>query len=245
MSRFIILSTQRTGSTLLQSYLDQHSNVDCYSEMFLNKINDEKSYRKFKSATLKNTLMSCFNETNLMKKYLDNLLFTRELPGASGFKLMYNQIAPSLLNWIDENDVKIIHMTRKNTLKIALSRKIAKITRKYHSHYEGMESYSPPKVYLNPDRLIIDIQNFIHNIDFFREIFKHKPSLEICYEDLVHHKNSVTEKIFNFFEVPLLENIEFPTKKINPQLIVDLLQNYDEVYEVLNGTVFQCFLEED
>jgi LPS sulfotransferase NodH len=100
IQKFVILSAQRSGSTLLMSLLDSHPNIECWDEIFdcHHHIHTFPSFEKY-AATLD--------------------------AGAIGFKLQYNQIEDmwgdlGLINRFNAEKYKIIHLLRKDKVRRAM-----------------------------------------------------------------------------------------------------------------------------
>ena len=128
---FIIITSQRTGSTMLVRLLDSHPDVFCLGEMFFQKKESDYSYRTYFGANYSRKILNVFNRASAVKGYLDEF-YSRNNCGATGFKFMYGQARsfpprfPSVLDYAKKNEIKIIHNICSNYLRLLTSRVSAK-----------------------------------------------------------------------------------------------------------------------
>eukprot|EP00563_Minutocellus_polymorphus_P004972 CAMPEP_0181026408 /NCGR_PEP_ID=MMETSP1070-20121207/3625_1 /TAXON_ID=265543 /ORGANISM="Minutocellus polymorphus, Strain NH13" /LENGTH=430 /DNA_ID=CAMNT_0023103601 /DNA_START=75 /DNA_END=1367 /DNA_ORIENTATION=- len=126
-NQFIIISQQRSGSRFLTSLLDGHKDIRCGNEELLQWTKDhggdpdnDANGKDFSGSTVKDyaTEMEAIME-RLPQEPTDGS------PEGSptthvGFKIMYDQgilhFGEELLQHLDDNDIKIIHLVRTNKL---------------------------------------------------------------------------------------------------------------------------------
>lgn len=113
--KFLILSRSRTGSNLLRSLLSSHPDVICLGEIFGSVGNEVKN------DIIKSPI-----------KYLKRIAFGYHKKNIKsvGFKIFYYhpefKCSTNIWNYLEnQNNIKIIHLKRKNILRTILSRKIA------------------------------------------------------------------------------------------------------------------------
>ena len=141
---FIIITTARTGSNMLVEFLSVQKGVKCENEILkyhdiitpINKIRYHYRNPTVYQEIIKligNDPSKVFYNRNLnVIKYLDLFLSVIDKP-IQGFKVFYNNhivkgdIKIEFLKYIKENNVKIIHLTRDNTVLQFFSRKLAQI----------------------------------------------------------------------------------------------------------------------
>ncbi len=242
MRKFIILTTMRSGSTLLWRYLDGHPNIAAHGEMFLNSLKRGDSYATFRKTSLKTRVLHHTSRKKMVDQYLTRLFQVDEGIKAAGFKLMYPQIFNELEEWINLNEVHVIHLIRKNVLKIILSRETARIRKLTHT--TTTENIVPVKVRIKPARLVKTMGRILDEVEFHRKRFSKKPRIEVAYEAFMTDKEAVTRRISEFLDVPYFDNMPMPPlKKINPDSIRELMSNYEEVRQSLTGTPFEIYLK--
>lgn len=250
MTKFIVLTTQRTGSSWLIDLLSNHPEISAYGEIFINRIPNREnpwvkglmppiSFYEFKQ----NNCERHFLVINYLR-YLDKMVFGNK---ANGFKMMYNQLGrntETILPLIF-NNFRIIHLIRKNILDIIISRK--------HLHTKGMKHFVNDEqknkirtVSLNPDTIIQEIGNIERKVDFFRKLLFILPlrTLTVFYEDLVKEKETTLNKIFKFLNVNgniIISKTRF--RKIHTIAKSDLIENFDAIQKILSATKYKEFLE--
>ena len=241
MKKFIILTTQRSGSTLLWRYLNEHPKISAHGEMMLMSIRREDSYSTFIQSSIKRKIMHYFDKNKALDKYFLELFRENRYIEAAGFKLMYNQISKSLDKWIIQNKLYIIHLIRENTLKLVLSRETAKIRKLYHANNDL--KISPVKVKLNPNRIVDVLKKINTEIEYNKRRYCYNPYMEIKYEDLQCDIAKAARSIYRFLNVDDVKKLNIPLKKINPDSLEDLIQNYEEIREVLIDAKYGKFFD--
>ena len=257
---FIVLTTQRSGSTFFIQYLDSHPEVSCQGELFLDVKHNFRlrSYLKwkyrFKRKFTKNYMWFqnylrtniwrqieyTFLKKRLTEKFLSNIYSTDGCNKAIGFKLMYNQNNRIISNWLKRNNVAIIHLVRLNLLKILISR--IYMAEKNIAHTSKVIKHE--KICLETKYLIQKLTRMENEINENKNRFSSFPRyLEITYEDFFNNRDFEQQKILHFLGVKESSSLHSELKKINPNRIEDILENYEEVRLSLTGTKFISFLE--
>lgn len=241
MKRFVILATQRSGSTLLWRTLDQHPNIEAHGEMFLSTLQRKDSYRTYLRSSSLHFLQHYVMKKRSVDDYLTQLFRSREDIYAIGFKLMYNHLFGELSRWLKDHDVSIIHLIRKNLLKAILSRETARERNLYHA--AAGKRIPQVKITLDPQRLIRDLEGIRKEISLHRKSFYDLPHLEVYYEDVLSNREHFYRSVFDFLDVENISALQEPLKKINPDSVDDLLSNSQEVRQALLGTPFEEYLK--
>jgi LPS sulfotransferase NodH len=233
MTKFVIFTTQRTGSTFLKNYLNSHPEITCFGELFNKpkyclKVHQNQFYKR--------------NHFNLFAKYkalpyLESMLIGNQ---AVGFKLMYNQAKEISLTpcKMRTSDIKIIHLTRENFLKIYISRQMKKKTGVSHTKRSLDKKL---KISLNCEQLIESIKKIQNEVEYYN-ILLSKESLNIQYEHLFRDIEGETEKILNFLKIVPNGTMSCHLKKITSDALSDIIDNYDEVTSHLKNTPYEKFL---
>lgn len=224
--RFIILARSRTGSNLLVSFLNSHSNV--YSEGEIVSWLHGRDYRSI--------LRRVFG------KQPNEIL-------AKGFKIFYYhpQDDDSCKIWDDlvaMDDLVVIHLKRRNILRTLISRKIAGI--------QGVYSDTPGKRKVNSDKKVVNftVQDLEEGFQYTRkmetdgdEMFKDHPLLPIYYEDLVNDPEGTFNKVTDLLGVDQIHP-QTNFRKQNPEKASTLITNYHELEKAFAGTEWSEFFEE-
>ncbi len=115
--KFLLLSTQRSGSHLLRKYLGSHPQLECEDEIEFNKQIAIKALKE-NIKGFKGLYLDGKHKSFLLKYDKDFPLGVLDhLPENSGFLVQYNQLDPQ----INLSGVNVIHLIRKNLLERAIS----------------------------------------------------------------------------------------------------------------------------
>jgi hypothetical protein len=150
-ARFAIITRGRTGSNLLHSLLGSHPRVRAGGEIFGEYMLRQPEMKK-EILTLGPALYArrCFDRTGF--------------ESAVGIKILYHQIEqpyawncgveglPEVLDFLkSQEDIKIIHLKRRNRLKTLTSRRVAKLTKKYLEYEEQAARANNIRISLTTD----------------------------------------------------------------------------------------------
>ncbi len=112
MKKCCIISQQGSGTNLLRSFLNSHPDIFIFDEIFTRS--EKFTWYKDHGNTVKDYLDiffetgDTFNKFNMVQEEKGNI------PKVFGFDLKYNNIKanPQILDWLMQNDVKILHLYR-------------------------------------------------------------------------------------------------------------------------------------
>ena len=245
MTNFVVLSTQRSGSTWVVDMLTSHPRVVAYSELFMHGGEGTPKWGKEKDLPYWQTYSRGKTGGRLARpywlwKYLGEAFQERPEIDAIGFKLMYSQLTrisrplmPAL--WLKR--VRIIHLIRRNALDVVLSKE-AGAARQGKLHARNGDEVEQVRLNLDTQSLLRRMTLHARAIAGARVRFKRVglPYTEVVYEDLAANENGFTE-LFEFLGVepaPVTSSLQ----KLNPTAHEELIENYGEVREALEGTEF-------
>ena len=203
---FALLCAPRTGSTLLHTYLNFHPHVKSYGEIIREKFeynpNDEGSI-----------VRKVFMPYSKNLKAIGLKLFYDYYKGEPHYNNAFQEI-------LSKSDMKIIHLVRKDILKLYVSLKIAEKTNVWSTGKSA--AYLDTRISIDADDFIRFRKTYIDNKELVTTLFQHHSVLEICYEDLTTDTENVLEKVQQFLGVEQHElktllkkqNIESPEKYI-------------------------------
>jgi LPS sulfotransferase NodH len=238
MTKFVIFTLPRTGSTLLSKSLDKHPEIFCDDEIFhfaFREYFSEEQFRFLKIPFLPKKINYIVNYPatylrlpSFLNKYFRNK--KGENFKARGFKLMYYQTfyMPGLINYLKKNDVKIILLLRENILRNALSDLRARATGIYHHQDDNEEQRSGlSKLNVDTDALKQKMNNIVHQNQKLEAIVKNMDYIKIHYEDFADWDVTMN-KIADFLHVSR-QPVKAGAKKLNPDALQDMIANYTEV----------------
>lgn len=243
MIKFIVLSTQRSGSSYLCSLLDKHPDIRCVEEIFMPRNRNPVTYRTWRNASFGRKLKHLFTRQESIDAYLEELCAGQPKLDAFGFKLMYGQVAryPEILNWCKRNDVRVVHLIRKNALKMVVSRQVA-LKRGVYLSTRPVEAVT---VNLDTRRLIPELQQSDRLVQHNRELFSMLPCIETSYEEVMKDRDEQLRRVQTFLGCHVNLQLSSELVKTSPDSLENLIDNYGEVCEALSGSRFEKYLERE
>ena len=242
--KFVLISTQRSGSTFIRTSLDSHPKIQCIGETFLPRYGVPLSFRHFVAGKHLRSLRNWLDRRRLVFEYLDQLY---ALPGveATGFKFMYSQARripwryPMVLDYVADKGIRVIHVIRRNTLKLYLSRESLKLRRMAHS----TKPIDVQRIAVDTHRLEAELEAIEEEMARWRERLKPLRPMDLCYEDFVANREMETRRLLKYLDVSEHHDLTSQLVQLSPTLIKDLVVNYDELERVLRETRFAGFLD--
>ena len=245
-NKFVVLTTNRSGSEWVMSTLNRFPNVFAHSELFLprpqvseGKWNSDFAYPRFVESKVKGLALRPFSVFSYLNTFYS-------MPGKVGFKLMYKQLGlfPEILVYLLRHRVHVIHLMRQNHLDVMLSYAVkAKIGQ---SHLlAGQSAPDELRVRLDTRTLVRKLAWLQEQQNIARRLLKffRLPHVEVIYEDLVRN-HTLFLRIADFLSINAEQQItEFALTKIRKEGHRNVIGNYDEVKEVLVNSKFAGLLE--
>lgn len=247
-TRFIVLATQRTGSTWLVDMLDSHPAIAAYEELFLPPEAHHETWghgdREFFYAYYARRAGRRWPLNRLFwsLRYTDEVFSPTFATDAIGFKLMYGQLRafPWLLAYVVLRRIRVVHLVRTNLLDLVLSRETAEARRQYHAL--ASDTINQSVVQLQADQLVSELERLEQSVNRMRSLLSGLPvpRLEVSYEELAVDEGALA-RVLRFLNVaprPLTSRLT----KLNSDTRQELIGNYEEVERALLGTRFEQFL---
>jgi hypothetical protein len=241
----VILGTQRTGTTLVRTSLSSHPDIRCVGEAF--KLG-KKPYKEaggfwhYSHRSIADRLRSIFLPGRSTLRYLDDL-FADPRYEAIGFKLMLNQCRSRPYLWpaLRDRNIRALLVSRRNVLKTLLSRLTAAQSGVYHvsktlEQPTAVSSWKASRIHVDPSTVNqkLDAIESEHD-DWLSMLSDVVPYCDIVYEDYVADMEAFNRSILDFLDVryrPLHSDL----RKVNPDKLEDIIENYDEIAATLAGT---------
>ena len=255
MKKFVVVGVQRSGTTFIGSSLDSHPQIKYVGEVFkvrgwyLNRSSKKLTRRKAysgeygytnwsdRSVTRQISHFVCRNQAT--KNYLD-YFYNLEDYDAVGFKLMSSQARrfKGIIPYIQNNDVKVIHIIRENILKTHISRLSASSRSVYHSD----KVIRSAKINVPITDLIKNLEKINQDNRRWESLFANTGNyLQVSYESFVKNRTDETEKMCSFLDVEF-QQIQSSLVKLNPDSLKDIIENYQQVESQLSGSEFEWAL---
>jgi LPS sulfotransferase NodH len=220
--RFAIVSNARTGSNYLLDGLKTSPAIRMYHEIFAG--HNREIGRDFDRI-----LSTAYQYENRSTQLV-------------GFKVFYNHLTDEEWKKLTAlDDLKIIHLTRKNRLRTVISLEIAFKTGQWT---KAGKSGSPKdkRVTLDPLKLLKRLEQIEEGERATRVRFCDRQILEVVYEELVRSPNDVFASVSAYLGVDGIDPAKIRLKRQNPESLAQLIINYDEVEAALKNTRFAEYL---
>lgn len=259
MKRFVVLGTQRTGTTLVRTSLDSHPDIRCHGEVFVvgrwperftrrKPYTEPDGYWAYRRASLPARLASFLQPDRTVARFLDDLYAGNE--SAIGFKLMLTEAQrfPAAVRYLKANRVAAIHVLRRNLLDVMISRRMARTTGVYHRHADttpasdGRPARAPLRLTLDTGRLLRDLEAIAEEDRRWQELaYDQLPFMRVYYEDFVASRDARSKELLDFLGVAP-RPLSSPLRKVVESDWRQVVVNPQGVEAVLRGTTFEHLL---
>lgn len=212
VNKYIILFQGRAGSTFLTEHTCSHPSVRAMYEEFADVDPDWNSQLDW---------MSQFYFAKRGKQIK-----------AVGFKTKLTQVAdPDLFsNFIEDNNIKVIHLYRRNLAKLIISIiRADELRRRYGGSNLYPENKSLGKIKISVD----EFRRYKCRTRIYRELKEYVNQLntDVChvnYEQLLYRRKGTLNRIWDFLGVERIET-EARVVKNTPDQLSDAVENLDEL----------------
>ncbi len=199
--RFVVVGAARTGTSLLVSLLNANRECLCGGELFNEALvaEDIIPWRGLEESRRGELLDLRHVDA---AKFWDSLSADEISPGrrAVGFKLLYwhGLERPSLLESLTaDKSLRVIHITRRNLLRRAISERRAEMTDRWVVH-RGAPIEPCPRVPLLAGELASSIARIEAHQREFDTLFADHPTLRVIYEDLANDPDRLAARASAF-----------------------------------------------
>lgn len=143
------------------------------------------------------------------------------------------------------DDLRIIHLVRRNTLRMLASHHLA-VARGVHVSSEPLR-HDMSSVDLPVDDLLRRLRKKTQLVEAFRGHLDQRPqTCEIAYEDIMSGDTVSEDLVSTLCEFFMVEDNfarQPKTVKLGPERLRDMIGNYSAVASALSGTEFETMLE--
>lgn len=223
---FVVLSRGRTGSTLLLDLLRCHPLVHCDGEILSYRLlvtSPEELLRSraalFPSRAYGFKLRPAHYQTQRIRD-----------PGAFFAALLKE-------GW------RLVHLTRRNVLRVALSRLALAQTRIVHRKV-GDRPVDAAHIHVRSDDLFSLLAEVERETQTERELLASIPHISLTYEeDLLHAecRQPALDRVFSFLELPPVA-VSTRYQRLTSDRLSDFVQNYHQLADMLAGTEYSRYL---
>jgi len=239
--KFIIMGMPRSGSNFLASSLRSGKNIIAFGELFNEKSHQRRDIQ-WDTPGYRTTEKALRLRDADPVGFLESMVFNRRPVGieALGFKLFYHHADE---NWapvwpyLKEQDLKVLHLKRKNYLKVHLSMSVARRTREFLSQSSKPRQLA---IHLDYDECLQWFEMTRAWDTEFNTCFK--DNLVIHYDDLVIDHARCMREIQEYLNVRISETSSPLTKQARLPLENAIL-NFDQLKRQFAGSEWAEFFE--
>ncbi len=222
--RFAIVGNARTGSNYLLDGLKTSPSIRMYHEIFA-------AHNRQVGTDFEKILSTVFQYESRSIQMV-------------GFKVFYNHLTEGEWNkLLARDDLKIIHLTRRNRLRTVISLEIAFKTGQWTK--SGTSSgLKEKRVTLDPSKIIKRLEQIEEGEVVARSHFRDRNILEVVYEELVQSPAVVFASVSSYLGANGIDPSKIRLRRQNPETLQQLIVNYDEVKTLLGSTKFAGYLDD-
>jgi LPS sulfotransferase NodH/glycosyltransferase involved in cell wall biosynthesis len=239
--RFVIVGTGRTGSTMLISLINNHSEALTFGELFRSP--DSIGWDVPSHAPASDAAMLAVYRHHPVR-FLQSMVFRDWKPGqrAMGFKIFYYHARefPFAAVWEylrNETDIRVLHVKRRNVLAQYLSLQRAHMTDRWSG--PSQDAISAP-LHLSPEecqRHFAWVRRSEAEHDAF---FARHPVLPVIYEDLLTGQTGQMARVQDFLGLNR-ERLAATTVRQSSRPLSEAIANYEELEVSFAGTEWAEF----
>lgn len=207
---FITLSSHRSGSSVLQRYLDSHPEIKARQE-------ELRAQNRFKVP---------------LEDWLKNFFTSEPDYKVFGFKVQYSHIRPALLNYIKKNNIKVIQLIRRDMLETCFWH-----SRNYRGRTEG--GFGTDLIVPKGEKIEAKIPNVIRSLKQLKrwiDMYRKLADFTLFYEDdmtgghdsATFYNEGKRRELFDFFRVEDSDH-EFSQRKAKRLPLEKIVVNYKEL----------------
>jgi hypothetical protein len=240
-TRFVIVTSARTGSTLLTRSIGQNDKAIVYGEIMRREDLFPPRFGQLSDSDhLFREDPARFLEKCVYHKYPTKIV-------AVGFKMFYVH-APRDTQWgravwgylAGRTDLRVIHLRRRNLLAALTSLKKAAETDQW-VNYSGAAQQNALPLDFEDTRASFE-QSMAWEKEF-AELFVGHPTFDLYYEDLTADFSAQMGGVQEFLGLPVRDLTPATSKRPSPPLSRQIA-NYDELKSQFTGTPWAVFFEE-
>ena len=222
--RFAIIGNARTGSNYLMAGLKSSASIRIYHEIFAD-------HHRRVGEDFDRVFSTVFQPESKSTKMV-------------GFKVFYNHLTEDeWQKFLACQDLKIIHLTRRNRLRTVISLEIAFKTGQWTRSRKGSSGqFREKQLILDPSKTIKRMEQIEEGEAKTRARFRDRKILEVVYEELVQFPHSIFESVGQYLGTDGIDPGKIRLKRQNPETLQQLIINFDEIEAVLRNTRFAEYL---
>ncbi|MCB1493070.1 MAG: sulfotransferase [Rhodobiaceae bacterium] len=239
-NRVCIITTQRSGSTWLMQSLNKLDFLRCYGEVFLPEHTDTfQGDPRLRPPMFYGQFCESRGKARAIGGFLDMLEGSSDKPVI--FKIMYDQIRrhPEIIPALIMRRYRIIHLVRRDTVRLLTSRLLARTTKVYHSTSEVEQPVLRPEP-TEFRRSLEHIDRLTGRADFLLKLLPLR-CMTIDYETMASDPDAMMARLGEFVGIDGFRYVR-DTKgwvKTNKRTLSQNYENFAELRSAVAGTPFE------
>ena len=245
MTKAIILTTQRTGSTFLVECLQSHPEVFCLGEMLVGghvPIPGLVYRSRYATKAWRVLTSGALFPRRMMDRYF--ALGTRPV---MAFKAMYNHIG---LPWTRRylrvhSEIRILHLRRHNLLKQYVSHELIRVPREGRWDPHTTAPVAAASIPVSSEAALRYMRRIRAEHSEHERLFSQHPRMQLSYESMIggdHLAEGVAREVCDFLGI-VQRPMRSKLVKMNPANLRDMITNYDEFARDISRTEFADLLD--
>lgn len=235
-SKFLILTTSRSGSTMFMDSLNRIDGVEGHMELFLDQ------YRRRPPIAGRNDYPRFIEQRPQLRsrrpratwRYLSGL-YRRDQ--SVGFKLMYTHLRnyPEILPYAMARNIRIIHLIRSNYLDTVISEKLAELTGDSHTTKDDWRMEHA--IHLDPGETVDAVRTRARQVRLMSLMCGSmgSRSMTVYYEELVRDYTLAMRRVCDFLGIRNSGDFrQTSLKKRQTREKRDVIGNYDDIEAALS-----------
>jgi hypothetical protein len=221
--------------------LNSHPAISCLWDIFWGEGKTDYCFNTYLASRNLRRVPRFFGRSRLLSDYLSRYYAKFTDVEAAGFLLKWRNVRqyPEVLKWLSDNDVKIVHIVRENSLihQVALQLRRSGIVR-HHSRTDIEFS----RVSLDVKSIVRELRTWRRRLERHRALLRGADSLEIHYESLLANEAAGVRRVLEFLGVNPEAALVSEFRKTESESPVEMIENYEEVFDALAHTEFRALL---
>lgn len=269
----VLMARMRSGTTALRAALSTHSKVYSLGEIFHNDMIEDRHYfyNYFLQSVQRDPRLSLPSEENRFKIFSEYVSCLKsEFGPAEGDRRVlvlgvnYNSLhclnsywqhpfsPPYIFKALRQLDVSIIHLRRDNLLRTLVSEYRARRSNIWHRRGDSEQhaTQRTAAIELNLRTLLAELEERHFEIAFMQKCLDRYPRvLNLTYEQVFCPNNEISgatlERCAEFFQVENDFQTRTDYRPTGSPTLREAVSNYEELRQLLSGTRFARFLDDD
>jgi LPS sulfotransferase NodH len=231
--RFVMIGSERTGTNLLSGLLDSHPDCTVGNEVFNRFYEDPREIPWDIFGDDERIRLNKIRSTNAFDfvNALYEGAFDRGYKVA-GFKFMYGHAvehADVRDRLLEDPDVKIIHVRRRNLFRRLVSERQALVSGVWAQDANTPKT-AVPAVQIPINEMIWDFTEKERNIQFYNNVFENRNNvIEVHYEDISTRPQSVANRVARFLGLSVRDNLEIRFRKTGAESMRNAVSNHGDL----------------